>query len=178
MEDLSLHILDIVENSIRAGADRIEIRVCEDKENDLLSIEIIDNGKGMSEAILKKAVGPFFTTKKARRVGLGLPLLKQAAEMANGKFSIESKEGKGTRVKATFEYNHIDRKPLGNISKTIETLVVGNPSVDFYYEYRKDGILHILDTKKIKEHLSGMSISSSRGIELIRENLNMEENSR
>lgn len=171
MEDLSLHILDIVENSVRAGADMIEIRVCEDKEHDLLSIEIIDNGKGMSKDILKKATGPFFTTKRTRRVGLGLSLLKQAAEMANGKFSIESEEGKGTKVKATFQYSHIDRKPLGNIAQTIETLVIGNPSVDFYYEYRKDGLLHTLDTKKIKKGLSEIPISSQKGIKILRKRL-------
>jgi len=171
MEDLSLHILDIVDNSVTAGADMVGITVCEDKKNDLLSIEISDNGKGMSEDTLRKATDPFFTHKTTRRVGFGLSLLQQAAKIANGKFSIQSKEGEGTTVKASFQYSHIDRKPLGNISETIETLVIGNPSVDFRYEHKKDGLVSIFDTKGIKKKLLNMPMSSVRGIKIIRESL-------
>lgn len=175
MEDLSLHILDIVENSVTAGATFVSITVCEDKGHDLLSIEITDNGKGMSRAILQKATDPFFTQKTTRRVGLGLSLLEQAAKRANGKFSIESKKGKGTTVKASFQYSHVDRQPLGNIAETIETLVIGNPSVDFHYEHRKDGFLSTFDTKRIRKRLSKIPLSSPRGIEIIRECLRKTE---
>ncbi len=175
MEDLSLHILDIVENSVVAGANKVSITVCEDKGRDLLSIEIVDDGKGMSEVLLQKATDPFFTQKKTRRVGLGLSLLQQAAKRANGKFSIESKKGKGTTVKASFQYSHVDRQPLGDITQTIETLVIGNPSVDFYYEHKKDGLLSTFDTKRIRRRLSKMPISSPGGIEIIRECLRKTE---
>lgn len=153
MEDLSLHVLDIVENSIRAKASTIEIRVVEDTPKDLLTIEIIDNGQGMDEETLKKILDPFFTTRTTRRVGLGLPLLSQAARESGGDIEMESKIGRGTRVKATFGYSHIDRKPLGNIEMTLTTLIVGNPEVDFVYEHKTDESVYRLDTKEIRSRI-------------------------
>ena len=158
MEDLSLHILDIVENSIRAKASRIEIRVVEDTAKDLLTIEISDNGQGIDEETVKKVVEPFFTTRTTRRVGLGLPLLSQAARESGGDVEIESKVGRGTRVKATFGYSHIDRKPLGNMETTLTTLIVGNPEVDFIYEHKKDELEYRLDTKEIRTRIKGRAI--------------------
>ena len=158
MEDLSLHILDIVENSIRAKASRIEIRVVEDTAKDLLTIEISDNGQGIDEETVKKVVDPFFTTRTTRRVGLGLPLLSQAARESGGDVEIESKVGRGTRVKATFGYSHIDRKPLGNMETTLTTLIVGNPEVDFIYEHKKDELEYRLDTKEIRTRIKGRAI--------------------
>src|SRR4030042_5271730 len=119
MEDLSLHIPSIVENSVAARASKIEIRLSEDTRKDILSLEVIDNGIGMDEEIQKKALDPFFTTKKVRRFGLGLSLLSESARAANGHLSIASKRGKGTRIRAVFQYSHIDRKPLGAISQTL-----------------------------------------------------------
>lgn len=150
MEDLSLHILDIVENSIKAKASRIEIKVVEDIGKDLLTIEIKDNGQGIDEGTIKKVFDPFFTTRTTRRVGLGLPLLSQAARESGGDIEIESKVGRGTRVKATFGYSHIDRKPLGNMEATLTTLIAGNPEVDFIYEHKKDELEYRLDTKEIR----------------------------
>jgi len=150
VEDLSLHILDIVENSITAKASRIKIKVVEDIRKDLLTIEIKDNGQGIDEETIKKVLDPFFTTRTTRKVGLGLPLLSQAARESGGDIEIESKVGKGTRVKATFGYSHIDRKPLGNMGATLTTLIVGNPQVDFIYEHKKDGFEYHLDTKEIR----------------------------
>lgn len=137
MEDLSLHILDIVENSIAARAKRIEIKITEDVKEDMLTVEIADDGQGMDAETLKKAMDPFFTTRTTRRIGLGLSLLGQAARESGGGIQIESKLGKGTRVKATFGYSHIDRKPFGDMEATLKTLIVGNPEVDFIYEYKK-----------------------------------------
>jgi anti-sigma regulatory factor (Ser/Thr protein kinase) len=171
MEDLSLHILDIVENSVTAGAQLVSIVVCEDKKKDLLTIEIVDDGEGMSAKTLEKADDPFFTEKTTRRVGLGLSLLRQAAEMANGAFSITSEEGKGTTVRATFQHSHIDRQPLGDMKETVETLVVGNPSVDFLYERKRNGGLFRFDTRMIKKELSGSSMSSPKGIRMVRDHL-------
>ncbi len=149
MEDLSLHILDIAENSIEAKASKVEIKVIEDKKKDLLTIEIKDNGQGIDKETLKKVLDPFYTTRTVRKVGLGLSLLAQATEESGGDIEIKSKVGKGTKVKATFQYSHIDRKPLGDIEKTLTTLIVGNPGVNFVYEHRKDNVKVTLDTKKL-----------------------------
>lgn len=139
MEDLSLHILDIVENSIAVSASKVEVTICEDIEKDLLTLEIKDNGRGMSEETLKRVLDPFFTTKTVRKVGLGLPLLAQAAKESGGDFEIDSKVGEGTRVRATFQYSHPDRKPLGNIAETMKILKVANPDIEFVYKYKKTG---------------------------------------
>lgn len=151
MEDLSLHILDIVENSIRAYAKKIEIKIIEEKKKDLLTIEIIDDGKGMDEKTLKNVLDPFFTTKNTRKVGLGLSLLAQSAEESGGSIEIESKPGQGTKVKATFGYSHIDRKPLGDVHESLKVLITANPDINFIYEYQKDGAGYRLDTKEIKK---------------------------
>jgi K+-sensing histidine kinase KdpD len=151
MEDLSLHILDIVENSIRAHAKKIEIKIIEEKKKDLLTIEIIDDGKGMDKKTLKNVLDPFFTTKNTRRVGLGLSLLAQSAEESGGSIIIESKPGQGTKVKAVFGYSHIDRKPLGDVNKSLKVLIAANPDINFIYEYQKDNANYYLDTKGIKK---------------------------
>ncbi len=164
MEDLSLHILDIVENSIRAKASRIEIKVVEDTAKDLLTIEIADNGQGIDAETVKKVLNPFFTTKMTRKVGLGLSLLSQAARESGGDVEIESKVGRGTRVKATFGYSHIDRKPLGNMEATLTTLIVGNPEVDFIYQHKRGELEYRLDTKEIRASIKGED-KSIEGVE-------------
>jgi len=151
MEDLSLHILDIVENSIRAHAKKIEIKIIEEQKKDLLTIEIIDDGKGMDKKTLKNVLDPFFTTKNTKRVGLGLSLLAQSAEESGGSIKIESKPGQGTKVKAVFGYSHIDRKPLGDVNKSLKVLIAANPDINFIYEYQKDNANYYLDTKGIKK---------------------------
>ena len=149
MEDLSLHILDVAENSISSLAKRIEIRIDEDPENDVLTIEIKDDGRGMDEQMLRKALDPFFTTRTTRRVGLGLPMLAQAARETEGKIELDSRPGRGTTVKATFSYSHPDRKPMGDILETIRTLAMGHPEIDFLYEHKKNGSLYRFDTREI-----------------------------
>lgn len=149
MEDLSLHILDVAENSISSSAKRIEIRINEDSENDVLIVEIKDDGKGMDEQTLHKALDPFFTTRTTRRVGLGLPLLAQAARETEGKIDLDSRPGRGTTVKATFGYSHPDRKPIGDILETIRTLVMGHPEIVFLYEHTKNGSVYRFDTREI-----------------------------
>jgi signal transduction histidine kinase len=171
MEDLSLHILDIVENSVAAQASTIEIRLSEDKKKDVLSVEVIDNGIGMDEETQKRALNPFFTTKKVRRFGLGLSLLSESAKAANGHLSIRSKKGKGTRIRADFQYSHIDRKPLGNIGQTIITLVIGNPDIDIIYIHKKDGHKYVFDTRKIRSQLIDIAMNSLDGMRMIKEEL-------
>ncbi len=151
MEDLSLHILDIVENSIRALARRVKIRIEENIEKDCLTVEIEDNGQGMDEETVKKALDPFFTTKATRRVGLGLPLLDQAARETGGKLEISSEVGKKTRIRATFQYSHPDRKPLGDIKETLLVLAASHPEIDFVYEYKRGEIIYRWDSKRIKD---------------------------
>ena len=147
MRDLSLHILDIAENSIRAGAKCIKISLTEDEEKDIVTLVIEDDGRGMSEEVLRRAADPFFTTKDKRRFGMGMALLAQATREAEGEFEISSTPGIGTRIRATFRYGHPDRKPLGDMSATLEVLVAGNPDVGFVYEQREGDEVTKLDTR-------------------------------
>ena len=149
MEDLSLHILDVAENSVRAEAKLIEISIVEDVENDVLTLVIKDNGKGMVPETERRAANPFFTTKPGRRFGMGLALLAQAAREAEGSFEMSSTPGAGTRISATFRCSHPDRKPLGDISATLEALVTGNPGVDFLFEHRRGAEVTRFDTRKV-----------------------------
>lgn len=171
MEDLSLHILDIAENSISAGANRIEIRILEDIKKDFFSMEIKDNGKGMSQEVLEKVTDPFFTTRTTRKVGMGLSLLSQSAKEAGGDLSIISNEGKGTTVYTYFKHSHIDRKPLGNIVDTLIVLIFGNPNIDFFYGHKRNNNTYFIDTKEIKLGLGGVPISSSVVIEIIKKDI-------
>jgi len=151
MEDLSLHILDIVENSIAAMAGRIEIRIDENRANDLVTIEIKDDGNGMDEQALKKALDPFFTTRKTRRVGLGLSLLARAARDSEGTFDLSSSPGEGTTVKATFRLSHPDCKPMGDIGQTIQVLVVSHPEIGFLYEHKNENSTYRFDTREVRK---------------------------
>jgi anti-sigma regulatory factor (Ser/Thr protein kinase) len=171
MRDLSLHILDIAENSIRAQARNVEIKIEDDGEKDLLTLEIIDNGKGMDQETMKMVLDPFFTTKTTRRFGLGLPLLAESARMANGEFSVTSEPGEGTRVRATFQASHMDTKPLGDIPDTVVTLIMGHPEVDVLYRHSVDGSEYCLDTSEIKTQLDDVPINSTEVIEVIRQNI-------
>ena len=137
MQDISLHVLDIVDNSIRAGATEIQIYIEEDPDMDLLRVEIQDNGEGMDAEMVKNAVDPFFTSKLEKRVGLGLPLLAQAARESGGLFELNSEPGKGTRLSATFQWSHPDRKPMGNIDGTVKLLKFTHPEISFAYTYTK-----------------------------------------
>ncbi|MHC4204375.1 MAG: ATP-binding protein [Planctomycetota bacterium] len=151
MEDLSLHILDIVENSIAAMAKRVEIRIDEDRARDLVTIEIKDDGKGMDEQTLKKALDPFFTTRTTRKVGLGLSLLEQAAKESEGTFDLSSKPGEGTTVNAAFRMSHPDCKPMGDIGQTLQVLVMSHPEIDFLYEHKKDNSTYRFDTREVRK---------------------------
>jgi hypothetical protein len=171
MEDLSLHILDIAENSVDAGADTIEITVKEDTKGDLFTVEIKDNGRGMDEGTIHAVTDPFFTTKTVRRVGLGLPFLKQAAEECEGHFFISSEKGKGTTVSVSFRNSHIDRKPLGDVGASIMVLLAGNPEVDVLFTYKKDDYTYVMDTREIREELAEVPMNSPEVLKLIREDI-------
>jgi anti-sigma regulatory factor (Ser/Thr protein kinase) len=171
LEDLSLHILDIVENAVSAKAKRIDILVIEEPKEDRFVIEIKDNGIGMDEEASQKAVDPFFTTRTSRRVGLGLSLLAQAAQEAGGSLRIESNLGKGTRVTATFRYHHIDRKPLGNMVETMMTLLLGNPELDISYTHKKEGGSYTLSSQWLKEQFQDRSLTNPEVIQWVERHL-------
>lgn len=169
MRELALHILDIAENSISAGADQIKISVKEHYNDDLLEISIEDNGKGMDPETLSRITDPFVTSRNTRKVGLGIPFLKAAAEGCEGNFYIQSKVGEGTKVQASFIHSHIDRMPLGDISSTVQTLVIGTPDVNWIFEYQVDDDQFVFDDKPIKDTLQGVPLSEPAVIRFIRE---------
>lgn len=158
MSELSLNVLDITQNSVKAGAGLIEISVSINA--DVMIIEIIDDGCGMSDEQLKAAVDPFYTTRTTRSVGLGISFFKQAAEMTGGRFCITSEVGIGTRVKAEFVLGHIDRLPLGDMNATVETLILCNPDINFVYRYRVCETEFTLSTSAIREIMEDIPLNA------------------
>ena len=172
MEDLSLHILDIAENSVDAQAKTVRIRLAEDQPKDLLVLEIADDGRGMDQEMIERSLDPFVTTKTTRSVGLGLPLLAEAARAANGKLRIQSRPGQGTRVKATFQLSHIDTKPLGDIAQTLITLIIGHPEVDFLYAHKINRFRYTFDTRELKDKIDGLPLQAPQVVSFIKKNIN------
>jgi hypothetical protein len=158
MKTLSDHILDIVQNSIRANATLIEVMVEENKKSDLCILRIKDNGCGMNKEMLEKATNPFFTTRETRKVGLGLSLLKQNAEMANGKFSIQSELKKGTEVEAIFQLSHFDRPELGDIWDTLYLTMLSNKNIDLVYEHTTNKGSFKISSTEIRSNIEGVSM--------------------
>lgn len=171
MEDISLHILDIAENALKAEAKKIEIYIIEDVQKDLFKIQILDDGKGMDEKMVRSVTDPFVTSRTERRVGLGLPLLAESARMTGGEIRIKSEPGKVTSIDADFIYSSIDRKPLGDIVKTMMVLIAGNPDVDFYYSHQKGEKTYCLDTTELRSHLEEIPINHPDVIGLIKKDL-------
>ncbi|HNQ17987.1 MAG TPA: ATP-binding protein [Smithellaceae bacterium] len=171
MLELAAHILDITENSIRAGAKLIKIKIDENKEKDILCIEIKDNGTGMTKEEIKKAIDPFYTTKKVRRVGLGLPLLANAAKRADGNLILKSARGKGTKITATFQLSHLDRQPMGNITTTLLVLIAGNSDIDFIYKHRHNDRQFVFDTRQIRKKIDDLPINHPEILRYIRNSI-------
>jgi len=134
-----MHILDLVENSTRAGARNVSIEIVEDGATGQMTISIKDDGKGMSPEEVSAALDPFYTTKGVRKVGLGLSMMKALAERCDGSFEVASKPGEGTAIRAMMLLNHIDRPPMGDLNETLTALISGNPEVDFDVRYVVDG---------------------------------------
>lgn len=158
MRELSLHILDIAENGIDAGADLITISIVEEKEKGLLTITIADDGKGIEREVLEKVTDPFYTTRGTRRVGLGLSLFRETTRRCDGTFSITSRKGEGTRVTATFRLDHIDLPPLGNMAGCIVALIAGHSEVELAYSHRVNHEEFCFDTRDIKKVLDDVAI--------------------
>lgn len=176
MKELSLNILDITENSVKAGATLTSILLTE--ADDTLEIKIVDDGCGMSEEVVKKVIDPFYTTRTTRDVGMGVPLFKLCAEQTGGSFSIASRDKEhhpdshGTTVSALFFKNHIDYTPLGDIVATITTLIQGHPDTDFLFRHQKGGGEVTLDTRELREVLGDVPLSEYDVIKWIEAYLN------
>ncbi len=175
MKELSLNILDITENSVKAKATLTEILIDESDEKLILTIK--DNGTGMTEEILKGVTDPFYTTRTTRKVGMGLPLLKMAAEVTGGKITVDSKHFSlypnehGTTVCAEFNKTHIDFTPLGDVISTITTLIQGHPDTDFLYCHTFGGKEVSLDTRELRLVLEDVPLNTYDVIKWIEENL-------
>ena len=153
MKEISLHLLDIIQNSISAGASEVGVSVEVDHARDMMRTEVRDNGRGMDEEMAKAVISPFTTSRTTRKVGLGIPFFKEGAEGCDGSFELESKPGVGTRIAASYRISHIDRPPLGDMAETMAATVCCNPDIDFTYEYRVDGSEFLFSTKEIRATL-------------------------
>jgi len=172
LKELSLHILDLVENSISAKASLIKIAIIEELEKNLLQITIGDNGRGMDEELLIVVDNPFTTTRTTRSVGLGLSLFKSAALRANGDFHIISEKGKGTEVVASFKHDNIDRAPIGNMGSTISAILSREEKIDILYLHKINNKKFIFCTKEIKKLLGQISMNTPKVILWVQDYIN------
>ncbi len=172
MQELSLNILDIAQNSVSAGATLVEIEIRIDIDSDRMDILVRDNGCGMTESQKKQVTDPFYTTRTTRKVGLGVPFFGMAAQLAGGDMKIESQPGIGTEIKAWFVLSHIDRMPLGDMGATMASLIQLNPEIDFVYRYRNDGEGFTADTREFRQALDGVSLSEPEVAQFIRQYVN------
>jgi anti-sigma regulatory factor (Ser/Thr protein kinase) len=159
VRELALHVLDVLENAIEAGASWIELTIREDSAEDRLTIEVVDNGRGIDDEGLSRVGDPFFTTRTTRRVGLGIPLLRAAARRCNGDLTIESRPGAGTRVCATFQRSHVDRAPLGDMRSTLLGVLLSEREINLRYQHRVDNREFAFDTADMREALQGVPLS-------------------
>ena len=168
MKELSLNILDITENSVKAGATLTEISITESGNKLIISIK--DDGCGMSEDIVRSVVDPFYTTRTTRKVGMGVPLFKMAAEQTGGKLEIVSDTGEdhGTTVTAYFYKDHLDFTPLGDVISTVTTLIQGHPDTDFLFTHLIDDKEIRLDTRELRAVLEGVPLNTYDVLEWIR----------
>ena len=175
MKELSLNILDIAENSLKAGATLTEIEIKDTGTE--LNISIKDNGCGMSEEMLRSVTDPFCTTRTTRKVGLGIPLFKMAAELTGGYLKLASRERSkhptdhGTEITAHFKKDHLDFTPLGDVTSSIVTLIQGHPDSDFLFTHTGDGLNVKLDTREMREVLDDIPLDSFEILTWISENL-------
>ena len=175
MREIALHLLDIAENSVAADAKNITLTVCEDLQGDKLTASVIDDGKGMSTEMTAKVADPFTTSRTTRKVGLGIPLFKDAAESCNGTLVISSEIGKGTRLDVKFQHSHIDRMPLGDLSTTMLTLFVAYPKIHWLFDYEaipSNGMpkeKFVFDTQPVMADLGDIPLTEPVVLTFIRE---------
>ncbi len=174
MQDISLHLLDILQNSVSAGASLIVCRFS--KSCDTLSLSVADNGKGMDEKTLQAALDPFYTSKEHRKkkVGLGIPLFAQSALLSGGSFDLQSSPGAGTKLEAVFVQSSIDALPLGDVTTTLITCIIAHPQVDFVLECEQGKELDSFDTRLIKKELDGLPLDQPEIRSFMEEVLNQQ----
>ena len=176
MRELSLNILDIAQNSIAAGASLIRIDVAEDTAKNELLVSVSDNGCGMTQEQVSSVLDPFFTTRTTRKVGMGIPLFKLAAEQTGGRLTIESEKGKGTTTSALFKTDSIDFTPLGDVTSTVVILISMNTDRDFIYTRSRDGESFSLATAEMKEILGGVPLNEPEVVEWMKDYINEQTN--
>jgi anti-sigma regulatory factor (Ser/Thr protein kinase) len=160
MKELALHILDLAQNSIAAGADLIKIEIDENLSSNTLTIILEDNGCGMDKELVERVKDPFVTSRTSRRIGLGIPLMQAACNRCDGDLVIESEVNVGTRLTAKFKHDHIDRAPIGNMAETMISLIIGAENINFVYTHKLNQEEFCFDTREIKQAL-GEEISLS-----------------
>ena len=173
MREIALHLLDIAENSVAADSKNVSVHVHEDLFHDRLSACVIDDGHGMDAETVQQVQDPFYTTRTTRNVGLGIPLLKLAAEMAEGSFSLQSEPGKGAWVEAEFRHSHIDRMPLGDLASTFRTLLISHPQIDWTFLYRvtdRAGTSRdfLFESAELKSELGDISLTEPEVLTFVR----------
>ena len=171
MKELALHMLDLAENSLRAGATELDITIERDEAADRLTLRIADNGRGMPPEVLARVSDPFYTTKTTRRTGLGIPLAAHAAQQAGGSFSIESQEGKGTSITAVFQHSHIDRQPLGDMAGTVAAILLANPAIELRFVCRSGSGEYSLDTRQLRGQLDGVPLNHVAVLAVLRDTI-------
>ncbi len=176
MNDLAMHLLDIVQNSLAAAATLIRILIAECPADNMVRMEVEDNGKGMTPQQVSRLSDPFFTSRTTRKVGLGVPLLKQMAQGAGGGLSVTSAVGMGTTLRAWFAYDHLDRPPLGDMANAVVLLVSANPQVDFEYTYRYNDKEYEFKTVEIKNALEGIPLNDVHIVKLLQEMITENQN--
>jgi anti-sigma regulatory factor (Ser/Thr protein kinase) len=170
MPELALHILDLVQNSIAAGAKRVTVTIRYDWANDMLTISIEDDGKGMDEELARRVTSPFVTTRTTRKVGLGIPMFSQLAQMCGGSLEISSTPGAGTKLTAAFRASHVDLPPMGSLRETILSLVAACPErPEFRFVYRVDDREFVFDTSEVRAQLGGLPLGEPEILEWIGE---------
>lgn len=169
MRELALHLLDIAENSVAADARNINISVHEDNRQDTLKMVVADDGKGMDADLVKRVIDPFVTSRTTRKVGLGIPLLKAAAEACNGYLDIQSAIGAGTTITVVFQRSHIDRMPLGDLAATFLHLIVAYPEIHWVFKYEVDDSQFFFDDHDLKTVLAGIPLSEPTVLTYLRE---------
>ena len=169
MKDISLHILDIMQNSLEAGANEINVEIAEIPSEDKYIVSIRDNGKGMTLEMAEKVTDPFYTTRTTRKVGMGIPMIKAHAERTGGTFELKTETGRGTEIRAIFSLNHVDRQPLGDIAGTIVLTAVSHPMVKITYNHSTSYGEFTFDTNEVKQVLDDTPINSAEVIRFLKE---------
>ncbi|WP_371368529.1 hypothetical protein SRRS_20730 [Sporomusa rhizae] len=159
MREISLHILDLVQNSIEAGATSVKLDIIEDMTKDIMVIRVSDNGRGMDEKMRQLVIDPFITTRTTRRIGLGLPLMDMSTKRCGGYLNLTSTPGKGTVVEAKYQHSHLDRPPMGNLIETIKTILVANPTLHFLYYHTVNGRSISVSSQELANTLEGIPLT-------------------